>query len=655
VDRVQHTYTALDELKHIQGEARASKSLDHLRACFERLQTLRRTYVDDFDLQLFIAGLQEEIIERARSLRGDDRASVLLEDHPARPSRPPENGDKAPDGAEIHPDVPEVDAKTWQRATYIGLFFAILLFAAFIYLVQAARKINFPGSEAPPQNASQHQNPQSAAAPENTAAVVPLKPALRLYTDLVPGTVTIDNGQPQDLKDGELVLDNLQPGQHSIQVVGRSGNAAFTFDVAEKSAPRIVSIPSASNAMAVLVSSEDGKAHLVTNADNSEVALDGETAGQVGPDGLTLDALGKSDHDLQVTQGKDRQRFVLTYTPAPALTVYVKSDPNAGTLVVMAGQDNVDVFINDKLYRRQTDRGQVHIPLKVGDYTVRVHKPGFIDPPPQTVTVRKAEETAANFHLDPVPQIATLQVTGALQGTMIYVDKDLAAVIGADGNANISNVKPGDHTIELRREQALPKRFQRSFHTGDTVVLSGPDVTLDKAITENTPTAPLSAAEDTAPAQKYGMEMEGSQVRKGGGFVAYHVPRVAGHYTFSAQGHIGGFLKHSKLQWYAGFEDPRNYILFTIDGKHAIIHEVRDGKSIEVAKMPFNAESNEWVQVDLSVHPNSIDARVKKPDTAWSDVGSVSSPGRDFTQNKVGFYIPGNDEIAISNFRFSNR
>lgn len=656
MDRVQHTYTALDELKQIQAEARQSNSLDHLRACFERVQTLRRTYVDDFDMQLFIAQLHEEIIEHARALR-EDRASSLLEEDPAvHPVKRNSEAERDSDAAEIPPDVPAVDAKTWQRATYIGLFFAILLFATFIYLVQAARKINFPGSEtSPQQNAQQHNSGSSDAQAVPVATPAATKPTLRLYTDLVPGTVEIDGGEPQDLKDGELVLDDLQPGQHSIKVVGRSGEAAFTFDVSEKSAPRIVSVPSASNAMAVLVSAQDGKAHLVTNADNSEVSLDGKPAGQVGTDGLTLEDLGTTDHDLEVTQGKDRQRFVLTYTTAPALTVYVKSDPNAGTLVVMTGQDNVAVYIDDKLYRRETDRGQVRVPLKVGDYTIRVHKPGFIDPPPKTVTVTKAEETPVDFRLDPVPQIATLAINGALPGTMVYVDKDLAAVIGADGNANISNVRPGDHTIELRREQALPKRFQRSFHMGDTVVLSGPDVTLEKAITENAPAAPVPAPSEDANAQKYGMEMEGSQVRKGGGFVAYHVPRIAGHYTFAAQAHIGGFFKHSKLQWYAGYQDDRNYILFTLDGKHAIIHDVRDGKAIEIARMPFNADSNEWVQVDLSVRPNLIDARVKKTDGGWDDLGSVTSSGRDFTQEKVGFYIPGNDEIAVSNFRFANR
>src|SRR5581483_4333973 len=201
-------------------------------------------------------------------------------------------------------------------------------------------------------------------------------------------------------------------------------------------------------------------------------------------------------------------------------------------------QDDADVYINDALYRRKTDHGQLRIPLKVVEYTIRIHKAGFMDPPPEDVEVKKAEESAVQFRLQPVPQIATLAIKGALPGTMVYVDKDLAAMIGADGNANISTIKPGDHVVELRRDQALTKKFQRTFRTGDVITLSGADVTLEKTVAEAQPPPPPAApAAKTEPNQspEYSMEQEGAQVRRGGGFVTYHVPKVAGRYTFAAQ------------------------------------------------------------------------------------------------------------------------
>ncbi len=661
MDRSQHTYSSLDELRQIRSDARKAASVDDLRQLYERLQSVRRARVEDFEAQLLAAEVQEEVIDRARRLREEKPGSAesATTRRAGERTAPP---DEISEAAEIPPEVPRVDTKTWQRATYLALFFVLIILAAFFYLIQTARRINFAPTETAGQKPPAAAGTNTAPAPVQNASSAPapvrMTPTLRLYTDLVPGTVAIDGATPVDLKDGELVLDNLQPGRHSIQVNGRSGNAAFSFDVAEKAAPRVVGLPTASNVMAVLVSAQDGEGHLITNAENSQVSLDGKPAGDVGTDGLTLDNLGKTDHDLQVTQDKDRQRFVLTYTPAPALTVYVKSDPNDGTVIVMTGQDGVDVYINDSPYRRKTDRGQLRIPLKVGDYTIRVHKNGFIDPPPEDVQVKKAEEAALQFRLQPAPQIATLAIKGALPGTMVYVDKELVAMIGADGNANVSNVKPGDHEVELQREQALPKRFQRTFQTGAVVTLAGPDVTLEKAVAEAQaapPPAPDTSAAAKTAAANNSMEMEGAQVRRGGGFVNYHVPKVAGHYTFAAQGHVGGFFKKSKLQWYAGYEDSENYILFTLDGKHATIHEVHDGKSTEVSRVPFNVESNQWVQADVTVQPDSVSARIKTPDGGWTDIGSVPAPGRDLTQGKVGFYIPSNDEVAVSNFRFTNR
>jgi len=659
VDSPQRTFFDLDELRQIASEIRGASELRDLRGQFDRLKTLRGEYADDFDALLSISELQNEAVERARLLRTEKSAASFDErvTGPAAHRRSDIAEREDADAAEISPDVQRLDPKSWQRAIYIGLFFAVILFAAFFYLIQTARRLNL----AEPAVSAQTAQTGNAAknAPAQTSAAVqsapPATPTLRLYTDLIPGTVSIDEKEPQDLKDGELILDNLEPGQHSIKVNGKGGDSEFTYDVTEKQAPRVIGTPAATNVMAVLVSSEDGKARLVTNAENSAVSLDGNPAGQVSADGLSLTDLGKADHLLQVTQGKDRQRFVLTYTAAPSLTVYVKSDPNAGTVVVIAKQDGADLYINDKPYRRKTEAGQLRIPLKVGRYTIRLHKAGFIDPPPETVEVKKAEETAVNFRLEPVPQISTLQVKGALPGTMVYVDKDFAAAIGADGNANISNVKPGLHVIELRRDQALPKKFERAFKTGDVVLLSGPDVTLEKVVVENTATAPPPAPPATSPASaaSYGMEVDGQQVRKGGGFVAYHVPKVPGHYSFSGQSHKSGFLKRGKLQWYAGFQDSQNYVLFTLDGKHAQVREVRDGKSTDVARIPFEADPNTWVQVDLSVKANVIDARIKTPETAWQDLGPVNAPGRDFTQDKVGFYVPEKDEISVANFRFS--
>ncbi len=649
----QHTLSGLSELKQIQARIQNSRSVEDLRVQFERLKALRHASSDDFDALVRISEVQNEAVERARELRSVSTADVLEVTKPV-----------PLEAVEIPPEVQRLDPKSWKRSIYIGLFFAVLLFSTFFYLIQTARKLNLlPLDTAGQQPASSLAQADKNKKPDLGAPAAqpvpsPGKPALRLYTDLNPGTVTVDGRPPQDLQDGELLLSDLTPGRHSIQVTGANASAAFNYEVQEGQAPRLVGAPTASNVMAVLVSTQDGKAQLNTSADEAGVSVDGNAAGQAGANGLSLDNLSKADHLLQIAQGKDRQRFVLAYTATPALTAYLKSDPNAGTVVVTAKEDGADIFINDKLYRRKTQAGQLRIPLKVGDYLIRVHKDGFIDPPPETVSVKKAEETALTFKLDAVPQMATLQVKGALPGTMIYVDRDFAASIGADGNATLSNIKPGDHAVELRRDQALPKRFERTFGTGDVVLLSGPDVTLEKVVAENSEPAPSPAPPAKTPEapqteQNSSMEVEGQQLRKGGGFVPYHVPHVAGRYSFAGQALKSSFLKKSKLQWYAGYRDSQNYVLYTVDGKHVTVHEVTGGESKEIGRIPFDVDSSSWIQVDLVVKPSSLNVHVKTPDTPWQEVGTVNSANHDFTQDKVGFFIPDKDEIAVANFRFS--
>ncbi len=667
MDWSRQTSSVLDELRQIQAEVRRTRTLDDLRFYFDRVQILRRTHAEDFDLQMSIAETHDQVIERGRQLREAVPAKPGFLSEAPRPGVDPilverpqdDDSELADTGA-----VQRLDAKTWQRATYLALFFALLLFFAFFYLVQTARRLNFPqtaGTQRPLPELGEEAKAGTAA--ENKTSAPSPTPTLRIYTDLVPASLSIDDKEPQELTDGELIVDNLEPGRHSVKVTAKSSNAAISFDVAANSAPRVVGQPEASNVMAVAVSTEDGKGNLITNADHPDVLLDGNPVGESDTSGVSLGDLGKTDHDLQVTENKDRQRFVLTYTAAPALTLYVKADPSAGTVVVNAGQDEADVYFNDKLYRRRTDHGQVRIPMKVGEYTIRVHKAGFIDPPPQKVQVKKGEESPLDFKLEPVPQIATLRVTGAPPGTMVYVDKNVAAAIGNDGSANITNVKPGNHTIELRRDQALPKKFERTFQNGGMVVLSGPDTALDKVVVENKPAAaatPEDSGAGTSDAADAGTNphsvvIEGQQVRKGGGFVTYNVPKTAGRYSFQAQSRKSGIFRHGKVQWYAGYADPNNYILYSLDGKRASVKEVKNGRSTEVGKIPFEFDNDDWIQVDMSVKRGSIVTRVKTPAGGWKELPAIAGVSRDLTQDKMGMYLPGSDEVAIANFRFTVR
>jgi hypothetical protein len=673
------TLSSLDELRQIRAEIRLCNSLDAVRRNFDRLQEIRRQHLDDFDLQIVIADAHQEIIERARFLRkqAETPASEAVT-QPALPTipavaKPPEPvvqkpitpaPEKDPEAAEIPADVPRLDKRSWQMAVGLAVLFTVGFLALAFYLIQAARRTNFPPEEA-------QQQPQVAAPAvakpvvETPAPVAKLSPTVRLFTDLVAGTATLDDQPAKDLADGELDLDALSSGAHNVTVESRAGSAAFSFALdGDKDVPRVTQVEKSNNAMVVLVSVKDGTGRLHTDAAGAHVSLDGKPAGDVGPDGLLLLDLGNQDHDLEVIQGTDKQKFVLTYTAAPTLTVFVKSDPSTGVLTVSTGLDGVSVFINDLLYKRLTEHGGIRIPLKVGSYRIRVHSAGFVDPPESLVVVKKSAESAVQFHLQPAPalDVATLQIKGAQPGTVAYLDRLISATVGADGTANIANIKPGDHAIELHHDQAVMKQLTRTFTAGQTVVLTGSDVLLDHLAADNKSIIPAAPGPPVIPPPQVPQlqpaalpAATGEQVHKGGGFIAYHTPKLPGRYYFQAHAKLGGLLKHGKLEWYAGYQDPENYVLFSLDGKHAEVKEVRDGKPTDLGKIPFSLGSDEWVQIEMSVKADTLQVRAKASLSDWTPLTPVTTSTGDFTKQSVGLYVPPNEEVAVANFRFATK
>jgi hypothetical protein len=678
VERSQPTNSTHESLRKIRQESRETRSPEALRLLFEHLQAIRRQTLDDFDLQLAIADVHQEIIDRARSLREDAATrgdhSVIYQAPAARREESPQRLIEGPkpqppgaglipqaesevsEAAHIPPEVKRVDATSWRMILGLAAFAFVIFLVAFFYLIQSARKIYTAEEGHAKTDQTVTSKPDSSA-----VADVTLAPALRLYTDLAGGTIVFDDQPPRNLVDGEITLDDLTPGTHSVKVAGTGGSASFQFEVTGRNAPKVTGVPQAINAMAVLVSEQEGKGQLVTSAGQAEILVDGKSAGETAADGLELVDLGKTDHDLQVVHENDRQRFVMTYTPLPVLTVYVKSDSSTGVLQVLTGEDGVDLYIDNVLFHRKTDHGQVRVSIRAGRYPVRVHKDGFVDPPLQWVDVKKGELTPAHFQLLPIGNVAGLQIRGAQPGTTAYIDHEFVAAIGPDGVARISNITPGDHSIELRHDLATPKKLQRTFRAGEILTLSGADVALEKSPVDAKPAKPVSSApapeENPKPASPTPIQngMEESHVQKGGGFVPYATPKSAGHYSFRTQGHVGGILKKGKLQWYAGYQDSQNYVLFSLDGKHAEVREMRNGKSIVWNRVAYSVDSSSWVQVDLTVKPQSVSSRIRTNGDGWTDMGSVGSFGRDFTQDKVGFYIPPNDEVAVANFKFANR
>jgi len=343
-----------------------------------------------------------------------------------------------------------------------------------------------------------------------------LPQSVRILTDLEQGKIALDDQPPVDLQEGQYTFDKIAPGAHTMKLTSKGGEASFSFSITEARPPELTGTVTARNLSAVLVSSLGSQARVFTNSGPVKLAVNGQPEGDAGPAGVDVKNFHAGPDEIVVGDGKDQHTLNETFTPAPMLTAFFKSDVNLGTLVVVTGEDGASVFLNGKLYRHRTQKGQVRIPA-IGEVSVRVSKDGFEFAPAQTAEVKKGSEVRLEFKLKALPTTATLEIRGAAPGTEVLLDQKAIGSVGVDGSLNSGAISPGDHTIDLRHDQYMPKHLQRSFKAGQTVVLSGQDVLLAAAATNGTirlartppdATVTYRRADETQPHELRGPQIE---------------------------------------------------------------------------------------------------------------------------------------------------
>jgi hypothetical protein len=316
---------------------------------------------------------------------------------------------------------------------------------------------------------------------EVRVVLTPRPQTVRFFTDLSSGVVTLDGEEAGALQDGQLILDSVPPGDHEVTVKGGGSEVAFSFRLTPGKPPELTSPIQARNVLGVVFANAGDTAVARSSKVPLAVAVGGSNMGEIGPDGLVLTGLSPGSHEVRLGSGSDQQKIVAQFGPAPTLTAFLKLDINAGTLVVVTEENDVEVSLNGRPLRGGTRDGMRRIAgLPVADYTVSVSKPGYEAPPPQQVAVRKGEETRVEFRLKPIPQMATLRIRGGLAGTQVLLDSTPIGAVQSDGTFSNAAIPPGTHTIELRRDRHQSRRIQKQFSAGHIVELTEADVALEK-------------------------------------------------------------------------------------------------------------------------------------------------------------------------------
>ena len=149
--------------------------------------------------------------------------------------------------------------------------------------------------------------------------------------------------------------------------------------------------------------------------------------------------------------------------------------------------------------------------------------------------------------------------------------------------------------------------------------------------------------------------------RRGGNFVLYNRDAREGMISFTVRLDRSGnpFSSGSRLGWMVGFADAGNYVSLQIDKddfyRSIVVGGVQRPLVKKEHKIPTNGPYVYFrLQIlgDRLVHEYSTQPNVWRPLDAWSIAGVATTGPRAILDGQFGFFLPGTEELTISNFFF---
>ena len=318
----------------------------------------------------------------------------------------------------------------------------------------------------------------------SAATATPSGPALaglRIATDLAAGEVLVDSAAPIPLQDGQLSLERLPSGTHALKI--RSGGSEFSLSLKTEAGKvsEVVGPISAQELQGVVVSSIGNHAR-VYSPSLVGVSVDGGTPVDAGPAGVDLTGISEGDHEFSYKTGNAIRKVQVHTGPAAAVSIFLASDREVGSILVLTRENKVHVTVDGKEQRSLTQGGQLRLSnLSVREHVIKISKEGFQDEPAVKIVVKKSEEARVEFRLRPLPTQSSLSIRGSVPGAEVRVDQALVGTVQDDGSFSYEAVSPGEHEIELRARRYKTKQIRSAFRAGSSVVIGGAEAALDRS------------------------------------------------------------------------------------------------------------------------------------------------------------------------------
>jgi hypothetical protein len=149
--------------------------------------------------------------------------------------------------------------------------------------------------------------------------------------------------------------------------------------------------------------------------------------------------------------------------------------------------------------------------------------------------------------------------------------------------------------------------------------------------------------------------------RRGGNFVLYDRTGSQGTISFTIRMDRNGnpFSSGSRLNWVVGYADSTNYVMLQLDKDAFYRSVVSNGTPQPPTRLEHTIPSNvPYVNLRVQlvgnrlVHEYSTQSNVWQTLDNWSTAGAPAPATRGLLDGRFGFFLPGAEEIFVSNFRY---
>jgi hypothetical protein len=462
----------------------------------------------------------------------------------------------------------------------------------------------------------------------------------RVVTNAGPWKLAV-NGQPQpDASPAGTDLTSFQPGVNEI-LLGEGGDQR---DISESfgDTPMLTAfLKTDINAGTLTVS---------TGEDNVRVFLNDKEYGRRTQRGqLRVQTLGPVTVRVAKSGFQDEPPQTIDVKKGADMRVQfdLKPLPQFATLQIQGALAGSEVLIDQREAGRVGPDGLLSLnAIQPGDHTIDLRHDQY--QAKRLLRSFQAGRTVVLAGADVVLPVAngTIRLTrNPVSATITYSRGDETESHEARGNQ--IELSPGIYVFS-----AKAPGFGES--TTRVQLAAGESRELNFVLTRKPPTGP-------PPVVARGMaEFEDAQawtrdgdnwIHKGGGFVPYKLP-ANGVFTFTAELLKGGGVFHGgQIRWVVQYVDSKNYLLYEMDRKTFWAGVIEKGKRYERVKLQSNLGDQKAFTIQIDVTPEHAVQKVRVGDE-WKTLDSFIEPGRDFTKGKFGFLLQGNDELAISDFKF---